>query len=588
MPTSQSDQATDAAGHIADIIIAGFNEHFRTFNAINAGAMRRFESADWGAVQQAARARLQGYDKRVEQTILELNRKLAPQKQGLNQPLWREVKKQYARCLQSHRQPELAESYYNSVFCNMHHRRYFHNQNIFVTSSVNLNKVNVSSPVLRSFNVAAQNLLQTVEEMITSFNFTLPFENLERDATYVKERFFKASRFELGDREDYRIDIINSLFFRSKAAYIVGRIVSAYGDQVFAIPILNNERGSLYLDTLVLDVGQMNTLFGFARAYFMVETESPGALVDFLQTLLRRKSRTELYTHIGFQKHGKTQFYRELLEHLDNSTDQLVRAPGIEGMVMTVFTLPSFPYVFKVIKDKFPPSKDTTPEKIKEKYQLVKLHDRVGRMADTLEYSGVALPRSRFSEELLRELLAVAPSRISHSSQDVIIEHLYIERRMTPLNIYLQNATRKQKRDIIIDYGDAIKQMIAVNIFPGDMLLKNFGVSRHGRVIFYDYDEVEYLTSLRFRKFPEAATPEQELADSPWYSVGPNDVFPEQFKQLVLIDESLRQVFMQHHAELLDASYWQAQQKQIANGVHHDVFPYPENIRFSNFYGETS
>ena len=38
--------------------------------------------------------------------------------------------------LEDHRQPELAETFYNSVFCKIFERRYYNNNNIFVESSV--------------------------------------------------------------------------------------------------------------------------------------------------------------------------------------------------------------------------------------------------------------------------------------------------------------------------------------------------------------------------------------------------------------------------------------------------------------------
>jgi len=205
-------------------------------------------------------------------------------------------------------------------------------------------------------------------------------------------------------------------------------------------------------------------------------------------------------------------------------------------------------------------------------------------MADTLEYSHVALPRDRFSDELLTYLEAVAPSKISHEGEKVVVKHMYIERRMTPLNIYLHHATPKQLRAAIHDFGDAIKNMIAVNIFPGDMLLKNFGVSRHGRVVFYDYDEVEYLSHMNFRKIPQSRNDDEEFSDNPWYRIAPNDVFPEQFLKFVLVRPEYRQPFLEKHADLLDAEYWRDQQEQIKQGVFQSVFPYHEEARFCNCF----
>jgi isocitrate dehydrogenase kinase/phosphatase len=320
----------------------------------------------------------------------------------------------------------------------------------------------------------------------------------------------------------------------------------------------------------------------------MVDMEVPAAYVQFLRTLMPRKPRGEIYSALGLAKQGKTLFYRDFLHHLRHSSDRFRIAPGIKGMVMLVFDLPSFPYVFKVIRDWYPPQKDTTREQIQAKYRLVKLHDRVGRMADTLEYSQVAFERDRFEPELLEEIRQLAPSQLEISDRDghaeVIIQHLYIERRMIPLNIYLQEAIEagatEQVERAVIEYGRAIKDLVAANIFPGDMLWKNFGVTRNGKVVFYDYDEIEYLTDCNFRAVPPPRTEEEELSGEVYWSVGPHDVFPETFAPFLLGHPAIREVFLRHHADLLDPASWQAHKDRILAGHVHDVFPYPRERRF--------
>jgi isocitrate dehydrogenase kinase/phosphatase len=295
-----------------------------------------------------------------------------------------------------------------------------------------------------------------------------------------------------------------------------------------------------------------------------------------------RKPRSELYSALGLHKQGKNMFYRDFLHHLRHSSDAFRIAPGIKGMVMLVFDLPSYPYVFKVIKDRFPAPKDTTREQIKAKYLLVKRHDRVGRMADTLEYSDVAFPRARFEPGLVDELKRDCPSLLEEDGDALVIRHVYIERRMIPLNLYLREAAPEQVERAVIEYGNAIKDLVAANIFPGDMLYKNFGVTRHGKVVFYDYDEIEYLTDCNFRRVPTPRTEEDEMSGEVWYSVGPKDVFPETFGPFLLGDPWVRQVFMKHHADLLDAGFWQGHKERILAGHVHDVFPYDASRRFVN------
>jgi isocitrate dehydrogenase kinase/phosphatase len=328
--------------------------------------------------------------------------------------------------------------------------------------------------------------------------------------------------------------------------------------------------------------------------------EIPAAYVQFLRSLMPRKPRGEIYTALGLAKQGKTLFYRDFLYHLKHSSDRFRVAPGIPGMVMLVFDLPSFPYVFKVIKDHFPPQKDTTREQVQSKYLLVKQHDRVGRMADTLEYSVVAFARSRFDDALLEALQREAPSQLEigdldgDGHEEVVIKHLYIERRMIPLNIYLAEAfdaiehgdaataqaAREQVEHAVVEYGNAIKDLVAANIFPGDMLWKNFGVTRNGKVVFYDYDEIEYLTDCNFRAVPKARTEEEEMSGEVWYQVGPRDIFPETFAPFLLGNPSVKEVFLRHHADLLDPAFWQAHKERIRAGHVHDVFPYEQDKRF--------
>ena len=313
---------------------------------------------------------------------------------------------------------------------------------------------------------------------------------------------------------------------------MVGKIVNGFSTLPFALPILHGDDGRLVIDAVLIGEEDLLLLFSAARAYFMVDMSVPSATVQFLRALMPRKTRSELYAQVGLQKQGKALFYRDLLTHLRHSSDKFRIAPGIKGMVMLVFDLPSFPVVFKVIKDFFPPQKETTREQVMDKYLLVKHHDRVGRMADTLEFSNVALPRNRFEDDLIAELKHFCGSLLEDDGHTLVIRHAYIERRMVPLNIYLQEASPVQMSQAVIEYGNAIKDLVAANIFPGDMLWKNFGVTRHGKVVFYDYDEIEYLTDCNFRRVPAPRNDEEEMSGEIWYDVKPRDVFPRDVRAL--------------------------------------------------------
>jgi isocitrate dehydrogenase kinase/phosphatase len=576
---------TDArAFGIAQAMLDGFNRHYRLFRAASAGAKQRFEAADWHGQQRAQRERIEFYDLRVDEAVERLQHDF--QAGTLSMEVWQETKLHYIGLLTNHHQPELAETFFNSVTTKILHRSYFNNDFIFVRPAVSTEYIEndepASQPTYRAYYPTRETLRETFLRVVHNFQLAREFEDLERDI----EQVLAAVTAQMGDfrpRANFQIQVLSSLFFRNKGAYAVGKVINGFRETPFALPILHSAGGKgLTVDTVLLSEDDLLMLFSFARAYFLVDMEVPSAYVQFLRTLMPRKPRSELYSALGLQKQGKNIFYRDLLAHLRHSSDTFRIAPGIKGMVMLVFDLPSFPYVFKVIKDFYPPQKETTRELIKSKYLLVKQHDRVGRMADTLEYSNVAFPRVRFDEELVAELKHFCGSLLEEDGDDLVIRHVYIERRMIPLNIYLQEATPEQMAHAVIEYGNAIKDLVAANIFPGDMLWKNFGVTRNGKVVFYDYDEIEYLSDCNFRRVPAPRTEEEELSAEVWYRVGPRDVFPETFGPFLLGHPGVREVFMKHHADLLDADFWQRRKERIQSGHVHDVFPYDPARRFKN------
>jgi isocitrate dehydrogenase kinase/phosphatase len=588
VPTFPTQLNDSRAFEIASAMLEGFNKHYRLFRESSAEAKQRFEQADWLGQQKAQRDRIVFYDLRVDEAVERLKHEYGAR--DLSMDVWQQAKLHYIGLLTNHHQPELAETFFNSVTTKILDRSYFHNDFIFVRPAVSTEYIEndepAATPTYRVYYPTPQTLHDTFVRVIDNFQLACTFQDLDRDVRDVVAELRSA----LGDfrpRANFQVQVLSSLFIRNKGAYVVGKVVNGYTELPFALPILHHPQGSLVIDAALIGEPDLQMLFSFARAYFMVEMEIPSAYVQFLRSMMPRKPRWELYNALGLHKQGKNIFYRDFLYHLRHSSDKFRIAPGIKGMVMLVFDLPSFPFVFKVIKDYYPPQKDTTREQIKGKYLLVKQHDRVGRMADTLEFSKVAFPLSRFEEELVEEIRRFAPSLLEISDRDgdghieLILEHVYIERRMIPLNLYLQEATPEQLEASVIEYGNAIKDLVAANIFPGDMLWKNFGVTRQGRVVFYDYDEIEYLTDCNFRRVPAPRNEEDEMSGEIWYAVGPKDVFPETFGPFLLGNGAVREVFLKYHADLLDASFWQAHQQRIRAGDVQDVFPYDPNRRFA-------
>lgn len=570
---------------IAAAILAGFDRHYALFRYCAQRAKTLFENGDWHGLQRLNRDRIEYYDARVRECVTQLAHFVHAQ--TMSEEHWQATRQAYCQLLAEHDQPECAETFFNSVSCRLLHRDYYNNRFIFVRPAVASDYLNGARPAYRSYYPLRLGLRASLTQMLADFGLATPFANLPRDVRRVVRAAVQTLKRQShpipgGFRvePDCQIQVLRTLFFRNKAAYLVGRFINGNTTYPFALPLLHNQAGEIVIDALLFSSDDLALLFSFTRAYFLVDMEVPSAYVHFLSTLLTHKSKAEFYTVLGLQKQGKTLFYRDFLHHLEHSHDSFVIAPGIKGMVMCVFTLPSYPYVFKVVRDRIL-KEGMTRALVEKKYRFVKQHDRVGRLADTWEYSQVALPLSRFHPDLLAELQDAAPSIIEVSGDTVILRHVYIERRMTPLNLYLQRGTPAQVEHGIREYGNAIRDLTAANIFPGDLLFKNFGVTRLGRVVFYDYDEIQAMTEMNFRRFPAPPHDEADMASEPWFPVHPNDVFPEEFSRFLLGSDRIRSVFMRLHANLFDADWWNSRRAAIVAGRLEDVFPFDASRRFS-------
>ncbi|MDR0587672.1 MAG: bifunctional isocitrate dehydrogenase kinase/phosphatase [Burkholderiales bacterium] len=561
---------------IAQTILQGFDAQYGRFLEVTAGAQHRFEQAQWQEVQAAMKRRIHLYDHHVDLAAT-LIQPLLPENTEPTE-FFKEVKRHYTQMLPDYPRFEIAESFYNSVYCHLFEHQQMSQELMFVQSSQPRHTQPSPRPLTRDYPIFPGHLEHLLTDLLQATPLRLPWEDLSRDVDdiycYLIRTFGKALL------SSGTIQICNELFFRNKAAWMVGKLQLANGVHPFLLPIHRSMDGKLYVDTCLTRPAEANIAFGFNRAYFMVHAPVPFVLVEWLRDILPGKSTADLYTAIGCQKHGKTEYHREYLAHVSQTDEPFIIAPGIRGMVMLVFTMPTYNRVFKVIKDKFAPQKNIDEAHVRACYQLVKEHDRVGRMPDTQEYIEFMIDKKRISPELMEALTTEAPGKIMDMGEMLCIKHLYIERRITPLNIYLETATPQQQQEAVEEYGSAIKNLASANIFPGDMLLKNFGITENGRVVFYDYDEIRYMTEMRFRDIPPPRYPEDEMASEPWYSVGEDDVFPEEFKSFLYGSPELRQMFDKLHGDLYKASYWRELQDRIKAGEVVDVFAYRKKQRF--------
>ena len=572
----------DKQTRLARTILNGFLSYFADFENITLAARTRFEQAEWGSMHAASTARIDLYKAKVLET-LEFAQYIAGDR--LKEfSFWSETRDIYAGLVRGMTNFEIAETFYNSIYNSVFEHRRIRDEYAFVFSPQgDMPPVDVSRVVKRFW--ATESLQAAIRELLATYALHIPYEDLERDTGNVVDAIHDAlaARFDLTS-PDIEFQMLEHHFYRNKAVYIVGRLVVDGQQMPMVLPLLHNEQSDnpgVFIDAALFGSDRVSLLFSFTRTYFMVDASIPSQYVLFLQQLMPKKAVSEIYSSIGHHRHGKTYYYRCAYRHMRSTQDQFIVAPGIKGMVMTVFTLPSYEFVFKIIKDRFTPPKEVTHQLVKDKYQLVKRWDRAGRMADTQEFKNLVFERARFSEELMEELYETCPSQLQISGTALIIKHCYVERRMTPLNLYLQDATDEEVDDVMNDYGKSIKELAAANIFPGDMLLKNFGVTRHGRVVFYDYDEIQPLLECNFRRIPPPRDEYEEMSGQPWYSVGPNDVFPEEFRLFFSGNQRARKAFDARHSDLYDATFWTDLQARLREGVVKDFYPYPPVLRFA-------
>lgn len=569
------DEASDPAALAAEAVRSGFDRHQVAFREITRRAPVRQRQRDWLGMQRDAAERLDLHGREVGRTVSEVEARLGGATR--NRRTWARMKAAYRDLIVGRADSELAQTFFNSV-----------TRRVFTTVGVDPEIEYLGSdfePPATSADDAYRTYRwpgsteMLIRQILLDRPIGVPYQDLDRDARLIARAIEARCADGSGRPAVEAVDALHAVFYRNKGAYVIGRLQRRGGPVVPLVIALVNDDHRIVADAVLLTEDDASVVFSFTRSAFHADVPSPRGVIDFLKSIMPAKRVAELYIAIGYYKHGKAELYRDLVEHLGRSTDRFVVAPGDPGMVMLVFTLPSYDVVFKVIRDSFAVPKTVSHRQVRERYQLVFKHDRAGRLVDAQEFEHLALPRHRFSEALLAELAEVATRAVVLDGDRVVFTHVYTERRVTPLNLYLRQAAPAAAREVVLDHGRAIRDLAATNIFPGDLLLKNFGVTRHGRVIFYDYDELCLLTDCNFRAMPAARTDEEELSAEPWFAVAPGDVFPEEFIAFLGLYGELREAFLEAHADLLAPEFWKRMQSLQRQGEVVDIFPYRPGCR---------
>ena len=583
MTDPQAQPAPPFGTHIARLaarrIASAFAEYNAEFRAITRRAPLRFDARDWKGGQRDAVERIELYDRFVARTVAELREMLGPRAEDRH--VWTRIRADFADRIEGLPDAEFIKTFFSSIS-----RRLFGTVGVapdieFVATDLDP-LAHVTSTVTTNTYINHGSLALLFEDVLGDVRFRSPWKDLDNSIRHVAAEVLAHLAARREHRAVQRVEVIRPVFYQISRAYIVGRLIG----RNFLMPLviaLKNSDGGMLVDAVMLAEGDVSIVFSFSRSYFHADLEHVAEAVVFLKSLLPKKPVSELFTVLGRARQGKTERYREIMRHLADTPDRFVHAPGERGLVMVCFTLSSFDVIFKVIRDRFPYPKSVLREEVMAKYQLVFRHDRAGRLVDAQEFRRLRFSKALFAPELHAELLAEAALSVRETGEHLVFDHVYIERRMTPLNLYLRAASPAAAEQVALDYGQCIRDLAYTNIFPGDLLLKNFGVTRNGRVIFYDYDELCLVTECRFRDLPQATNPEDEMRGEPWFYVGEHDVFPETFVDFIAFDAAQRAALLRTHGEIFTASFWQQVQRRLLEGEVLEVLPYhPHRVRVAS------
>jgi isocitrate dehydrogenase kinase/phosphatase len=573
--TPQTERRAEAIG---GAIFEAFEDYHARFAEVTRRAQARFQARDWSGARDDAVERIALYDQCINECMLRLRAVLM--ELAHDRTLWTRARHHYQRLIADLLDQELYKTFYNTLT-----RRYFRTRGVdaqieFVALDIEPSDA-ITHPVARhSYAVSPGRLTEVLVRVLGDYRFDVPYAHRTRCAAAIAVRL-QDDLAHWGEHPVRQVELLETVFYRERRAYLVGRVFGEFRFSPFVIALVNDDDG-LRAEAVLTQRSDVAQLFSNSRSYFQADLATVGDAVVFLRSLLTHKPIDELYTMLGRAKQGKTERYRTFFRHFGSNPDEpLVHAEGTAGMVMVVFTLPSYPLVFKVIRDRFAYPKQVSRDQVEQKYELVFQLDRIGRLLDAQPYRCMRFPRARFAPELLQELLDACAGSLSEDGDDVILSLCYVQRRLRPLNLYLREQPEPRARAAAVDYAQAIKDMARNNIFPGDMLLKNFGVTRHQRAVFYDYDELCLITECNFRDWPQPTTYEEQMADEPWFHVAPRDVFPERFGMFMGLPAAQLQAVRAVHGDLFDPQWWRSLQARLREDDYPDTAPYADALRLA-------
>jgi isocitrate dehydrogenase kinase/phosphatase len=425
----------------------------------------------------------------------------------------------------------------------------------------------------------------TVTKILNLENFSVNFIDSRRDARLIVERANRNFRLEQAHaRQIKSIEVFKGGFYRNRGAYLVGRVDFGTGKYAPFIIALLNESGGIYVDALITSSTYAHNMFSSTLANFHVTNSYYHELCLFLKSIMPMRPLGLHYSTIGYNHLGKVAVMNELEHELMSSGQKLTDAVGAEGTVAIAFAAADSVYILKVIRDT--PTRDYKwgdfegVKSVLKKYSRVHDINRTDSMMDAIIYYNLRIEKGWFAPEILEKLLEFASDSVADHGDAVVFRYLIVQRKLTPLPVFLENATQKQAETVIKNLGYCIKNNAAANIFNKDLDARNYGVTGYSKVYLFDYDALEVLTDVKIRTNLDRFDGEEDIPD--WYFEDGVVFLPEEIVSgLCLPYRDLRRLFADTHPSLLTVEYWEKIQKQLQEGVVPSVSVYPDSEKLT-------
>jgi isocitrate dehydrogenase kinase/phosphatase len=538
-----------------------------------------FEKRDFASSIRVSSRRLSLYSISITEIGNRLKLKFPEIHKDIDQ--WWEVESCYQGLIQGEYDEDIARAYLHSLRRKIYQGEWRPTDYSFTEMDSAAGEL--SAQIVKSIELDGGLTKTVVREILNIPEFTSSYADIDDDSGRILDRVVgNLSRSPRNAQRLVRVEMINTGFYRNRGAYLVGRLVFEDGRLAPLIIALLNDESGIYVDAVLTSETYAHNIFSSTLANFHVTSSYYHEVSAVLKSIMPRRPLGLHYSTIGYNHLGKVAVMRELESELVGTGMVLETAVGSKGTVAMGFASQNSAYNLKVIRDK--PTRQYKwgefegLESVIRKYTRVHEINRTGSMLDSIIYYNVRLDRRWFSSDLLTELLSNASMSVSLTGDDVIFKYLIVQIKLTPLTVYLENASEKQAETVIVNLGYCIKNNAAANIFNKDLDARNYGVSAFSMVYLFDYDALEELKEVKIRTNLDREDGEEDIPD--WYFEDGVVFLPEELVSgLCIPQRRLCDLFARRHANLLTTAYWNEIQQDLLAGTVPRVSVYPDSER---------